>query len=1178
MNFKNTSDHLIKWSSNFLQSLLIFTLLMGTYHLQAQEYDEWAFGVGAGFNINTNALLSPVPTGSSSGREVSYCDASGDLWFYTKGNTIYNYQTGAVCTSCIPGNNRRKVIVPKVGGASNEFYIFTVPNATTNNIGLSYHVYNATTNSISSTVSLGFSPGTFGALCQERLAAVPHSNGTDYWVVVKPKVGTIPGATVFPTLPAGTTNSDLYAYRVSSSGVANSPVISDAGYTADINPQTNYLGQAKFSPDKQYFASVERKTFNTGFTHLYRFNSGSGKFDHMFALPTPSNQSAYGVSFSPNSKVLYTLTNGTNGSWSEKIIQYDLGDLDCDPTATPPSCVLTISSGSPTQKVSEFQLTTDGRLLKSNIGSNAIDVISNPNEIGCANILYSPNSLTVGTGANVSGVGLPNNIDGEKNNASVSIYTCSKTCSTATFSFTGGADIITWNFGDGTSISGNPDLGGTPPQSHTSGTYFRPVHQFPNGGGTYTVTASTSTYSVSTTVTILGITPIQVNSSSFPVCAGTNILANISVTNPSAFSSVSWVDCTPPGLSSLPSATGNSVSFSTGSMLAGTYTYCLTGTLNNGCTVTEQYSFDITQGDWPKITNNTASWDKGTCTATDNHGDIYMGGEFDEETNFDGITISGNPNAKVNAYLAKYELCNTVEWVAVASSSDMVTRTSMDINESLELIYVSGRCQNQTIFESGIDMNGNPVCPTSITINGNGVYVAIYDYDGCLQDVHMVNDNSSFIQNSAHVAVSRPWISGSVQDRVYLSINVTPLNGSIERLHVIGHRQVGTNLLPQWQQNLESKFGIYAADISAVGNTVGVTGKFWGAMYFYNPNQTLLGANASAAKSEAFVIGLRDQGGSSVYNPEFTARINRYSLPNVYSEGTGIYLEDESQMYLSGNFDRDIKAPFNMGGTNIQVYTTPGNTAGYIFRLNDNNVVTNPDWFRTIWADQKMTAMDVITRYNHTYFVGNWEGPEFFIDNTTIDNNPDKNKMYIYCIVNDGTITSPLTYLNYSQNLSSGNDFMTPTRISYATENMYVSGFFQGEYEMINDVAQNSSIQSTTGTHNSMMWRYYSTSNNGQAFKKEQPTSTVSFTPQAEQIVVFPNPAHEIFTIDLQEFSNAESFHVSIYDVTGKMVYQSNFTSNTMRIDANEWKSGLYMVMIQNENASYSKKVMIGNH
>jgi hypothetical protein len=1175
MNLKHATDRFSKWSFYLLQTAFTLAILLGVNHLQAQEYDEWAFGSGAGLNVNTNTLLSPTPTGNSSWMEVSYCDASGNLWFYTKGNTIYNYQTSSVCSSCLPGSNRRKVIVPKVGGPSNEFYIFTVPTVgSSSSNGLSYHVYNATTNSITSSVMLGFTPGTFGSYCQERLAAVPHSNGTDYWVVIKPKVTTVPG----PTLPAGTTNSDLYAYKVSAAGVANSPVISNAGYTADINPQTNYLGQSKFSPDKQYFASAERKAFHLGYTHLYRFNSSTGKFNHMFALPTPASQSAYGVSFSPNSKVLYTMTNGSTGSWSDKIVQYDLSNLDCTPTAVPSSCVYNVSSGSATQKISELQLTPNGRILKSNNGSNTIDVINNPNAIGCGSIGFSANSITVGTGLNVSGMGLPNNIDGDKNNAAVQILTCSTSCSFASFSINGGASNITWNFGDGTSVSGNPDLGGTPPAWHTSGTYFRPTHQFPSAGGTFTVTASTSDYSVSTTVTIPPVTPVLVSSSNFPVCVGTNILATISVTNSAAFTSISWVDCSPAGLTPLASTTGSSMSFTTGSLIAGTYKVCVTGVLGNGCISTSEYSFDVTPSDWPKITNTTADRDKGTCTATDNNGDIYMGGEFDDETDFDGITISGNSNAIVNAYLTKYEQCDGVQWVAVSSSTKQVTRSSMDINESLGLIYVSGRCEDQTTFRSGLDAMGNYTCPSSITINGNGVYVAIYNYAGCLQNVHMVYDNSNFIQNSAHVAVARPWVSGTIQNRVYLSINVRPLSGSIERLHVVANRQIGMNLFSQWQQNLESKFNIEAADISAIGNTVGVTGKFWGGMYYYNPGFTVLGSNTSAAKSEAFVIGLRDQGSSSAYNPEFTARLNRNSMPNVFSEGTGIYFENQDQMYLSGNFDNTIKEPFNILNTHIPIYTSPGNTAGYIFRLNDNNATSNPDWFRTIWADYKMTAMDIITRFNQTYFVGNWEGPEFFIDNATIDNNPDKNKMYIYCIDSDGTITSPNTYLNYSQNGYQGGDFITPTRISYATENMYVSGLFRGEYKMINDISQNSSILSTPSTFNSMLWRYDAIGNNGQAFKTDNPNSVGSILDKSSQIEVYPNPARESFVINLLEFTDVEQYTITIYDVTGKAMYNTNFQSQSQFIDTQKWKSGLYMIMIHNENESYSKKIIIGSN
>lgn len=1183
MNFNTDLNHSQRWLSKILLSFLFIFIIPFQHYVQAQEYDKWAFGVGAGLNVNTNNMLSPFPIGSSSWMEVSYCDANGDLWFYTKGRTIYNYQTGAVCVNCIPGSNRRKVIVPKVGGSISEFYIFTVPTvSTSNNSGLSYHEYNATTNSISNSVKLGFTPGTFGATCQERLAAVPHSNGTDYWVVVKPKIGTIPGATVIPTLPPGTTNSDLYAYQISSSGVSNSPTISDAGYSATINPQSNFGGQSKFSPDKQYFASVERTSFFSGVTHLYRFNSSTGRFNHLFALPTLNNDMPIGTSFSPNSKVLYTLTDGTNGqgTWWQNLIQYDLGDLDCNLSTAPPSCVYSVSGGYSNQKPAELQLTTNGQILMSNRGSNTIHSINTPNKIGCNNMGFSHNSVTIGTGANVSGIGLPNNIDGKKDNSTVKIITCKNSCGTASFSVNGGAETITWDFGDGTSITGDPDFYPTPPEWHTSGTYFRPIHQFPPSGGTFTVTASTSDYSVSTVISIPSFPDLQLQSNSaLPVCYGTNTFAQIHVTNPGPFTSISWTDCTPTGLTPLSSTTGNTYSFYTGSLLPGTYTICATGILPNMCSSTQSYTFRITQGRWPRITESTIFKDKSTCTATDSHGDIYMGGEFGSETQFENlITVSGDPNSQSNAYVAKYTDCDDIQWVAVSSSSDYVSRTSMDINRYKKNIYVTGRCEGLTKFYSGIDVFGNFSCQKTISLNGKGVYIATYDYSGCLLDVQLIADNSDFIQSSAYIASSNPTLTGGFKDRVYLAINVKPLLGSQDRLHIIGLKSSGTSLNMQWVQKFQSKTHIQAADISASQNVLGVTGKFYSEMKYYNPGQVSLGSNSNTSIPEAFVVGLRDHGTYSTFIPEFTSRINTSAIPKAFSEGTGIHLSNESTMYLSGNFKKDIQNPFNITNTQLKVFTSSGRTAGYIFRLNDKNSSSNPDWFRTIWSDKKMTAVDVSSMTNQVYFIGNWVGPEFFIDNVTLGSNLDPNKMYIYCIDSDGSITSPTTYLNSSRNFAQGGDFITPTRISTAAENVYVSGFFSGRYRMINDVSQNSSIVSTTGTFNSMLWRYYAKSNNGQAYKTDGPTSVSDLEKRSSQIQIYPNPTNQIFTVNLLEFSNAESFNVFIYDVTGKTVYQSNFISNTMRIDANNWKSGLYMIMIQNENESYSKKIMIGSH
>jgi hypothetical protein len=132
---------------------------------------------------------------------------------------------------------------------------------------------------------MGVTPGTFCSFTTEALTAVRHANGVDFWVIVKPII--VPaGSPTFigafnptPTAPAGATNSSLYAYLVSASGVSSTPVISNANAPADFGPgPLNVTNEIKCSPDGQYATWTNRTAANAGNTNLYRFNSGTGQF------------------------------------------------------------------------------------------------------------------------------------------------------------------------------------------------------------------------------------------------------------------------------------------------------------------------------------------------------------------------------------------------------------------------------------------------------------------------------------------------------------------------------------------------------------------------------------------------------------------------------------------------------------------------------------------------------------------------------------------------------------------------------------------------------------------------------------------------------------------------------------------------------------------------------------
>ncbi len=69
--------------------------------------------------------------------------------------------------------------------------------------------------------------------------------------------------------------------------------------------------------------------------------------------------------------------------------------------------------------------------------------------------------------------------------------------------------------------------------------------------------------------------------------------------------------------------------------------------------------------------------------------------------------------------------------------------------------------------------------------------------------------------------------------------------------------------------------------------------------------------------------------------------------------------------------------------------------------------------------------------------------------------------------------------------------------------------------------------------------------------------------PDQENILVFPNPAHDQLTIRINKFDQAEIFE--ILDVTGRVILKKDITSVESNIGIEDLKPGTYLYRIRND-------------
>lgn len=299
-----------------------------------KEAANWFFGYSAGLSFNS---LQPTALGESGLKAVEGCavisdNVSGTLLFYTDGRNFWNSDhrlmpsSNTLPSNCATSITQPAIIIPDKNDKNlyHTFCIRPIPEFTqgvepncifsrTENVddglGLLYNLIDMNLDEGRGDIVRNKSNVMLRSDVTEKLTAVPHSNGTDYWVIVH-----------------GWNNNRFYTYQLSS-GTILPPVVTDIGsihgfhdYEIDIYQELS--GQMKASPDGKKIAcavSLSDRPFD-----LFDFNNSTGKLSNYINLGNVLGQ--YGTSFSPDNNRLYVTSDGREEGSNNRsvIIQFDL--------------------------------------------------------------------------------------------------------------------------------------------------------------------------------------------------------------------------------------------------------------------------------------------------------------------------------------------------------------------------------------------------------------------------------------------------------------------------------------------------------------------------------------------------------------------------------------------------------------------------------------------------------------------------------------------------------------------------------------------------------------------------------------------------------------------------------------------------------------------------------------
>lgn len=312
---------------------------------------------------------------------AAYSDSNGNLLFYTNGKNLYGTANNTPInpsTQPLGGTSssaHAAIIVPPAGGGS-LYHILTTGDwdGAGSNIGPLTH----TAVAVGGGVSIAAGPTkltTFGPQrAAEKLAAVPHTNCSQYWVIsLNVAAGPAAGGSGVGTLYAMLIDSDAGPTAAKTVSQPYPYPVATAGYCT------------KFSPDGSLLAITSQPTR----VDILNFNRSTGAFTpHSQIINIANNNRPYGVEFSPNG--LYLYFSGIVGGY---VNRHTIGASGSPPTPFSSTAQVGLwpTAGPNGYKVGALQLAPNGKIYGAKVSQNSLLEIANPD---------SPTATSIGVGFN----------------------------------------------------------------------------------------------------------------------------------------------------------------------------------------------------------------------------------------------------------------------------------------------------------------------------------------------------------------------------------------------------------------------------------------------------------------------------------------------------------------------------------------------------------------------------------------------------------------------------------------------------------------------------------------------------------------------------------------------------------------------------------------------------------
>lgn len=613
----------------------------------------------------------------------------------------------------------------------------------------------------------------------------------------------------------------------------------------------------------------------------------------------------------------------------------------------------------------------------------------------------------------------------------------------------------------------------------------------------------------------------------------------------------------------------------------GVGTYTLTYTCTNKCgSSSATQTVTVTDASlWHQTTLSSNANDIINDITTDLQGNVYVTGSFVYQTTLNG---GNNPDITINslspgfdaAFVAKYDKCANLIWVAHSTLSKTTTGKSIVLDESNGLVYITGDYSSNTRFNSSISSGG--LCTSGyfqvVTGPNQGAYIAQYDMNtGCLYFVKDASINT--ITDPEALAVNK-----NTGEIFVAGKEGATLPGSL-RSYIIKYAPttigVGGGLNPAlWTvTTLGGPSVVNDLDFDNNNNRLWAIGSFERIISFSTGGG--LSGNINPGITDAFVIAYND----GIVPVQFVLRKGNIptSLTTVNMTGEGISVDDASgSPCFTGSYVGNVSVPFQLGALGITPIVNTITPNAYMICV---NIPTLTAWVRTAEANPGIAngyAVDISDSI--AYFTGN------FNDDVTISLMPANPYLHVG---GPGLTSAFRTYAsayrrisgssvwtNITESPTSGSH--TPTAMSIDPwNNLFISGFYDGEMSYYNGIPASGNLLSTgVGTNGYILREFLP---NGE-FRNMESENLIMISNSEEYstpgVNVFPNPTNGIVNVVIQEHEGTDYVNMEIFNLTGQSVYKGSINGGIGTFDITHLSPGTYLLKVLMEKQPITIRII----